>query len=355
MSSLDRLRQQMASEGVGMMLASSMMNLRWLTGFTGSSGMAFVSGSDAVFVTDSRYDVQAREQVTNMDVVIYSSPRSLLEVVVEELSKRGLSGELGFEPSVSYEAWQSWQEKFAGFTLKPAGNVFPPLRMIKTAEEIAKIEAACKLADACMAHVQRMIQPGVSEWDISLDVEFFFRRSGAELAFEVIAVSGPNSAKPHGRASERKLERGDFVTLDFGCNLEGYNSDITRTFIVGEASDRHAFIYSKVLEAQVAAIEAIKPGVSSKAVDAVARDILRDAELGDYFGHGLGHGLGLDVHDYGSLSPSRDMPIEVGQVWTVEPGVYIPGFGGVRIEDDIVVEPTGARILTHFPKQMLVL
>jgi Xaa-Pro aminopeptidase len=200
-----------------------------------------------------------------------------------------------------------------------------------------------------------MMQPGVSEYDIQLDLEFFIKRQGAEVAFAPTVVSGPNSAKPHGKAGERKLEVGDFVTLDLGAKKDGYCSDITRTFVIGEASERHKEVYGQVLAAQVAAIEALKVGTPANEPDSLSRSILAEKGLDQYFGHGLGHGLGRAVHDYGGLAPSSKDTIEAGQVWTVEPGVYIEGFGGVRIEDDVHVTAEGPQILTHFPKELMVL
>jgi Xaa-Pro aminopeptidase len=218
------------------------------------------------------------------------------------------------------------------------------------------MRAACALADACYTHVLRMIQTGVTEYDVALDIEFYFRRSGAELAFSPIVVSGERSARPHGVPSEKKLEKGDFVTMDFGAKLDGYCSDLTRTVVVGEASDRHKEVYEAVLAAQLAAIEGIRPGMQTKDVDAIARDILAEKGLAEYFGHGLGHGLGSVVHDVGRMGPTATDVVEVGQVWTMEPGVYIPGFGGVRIEDDVMCTKSGPEVLSQeVPKERIAL
>ncbi|MBS1704639.1 MAG: aminopeptidase P family protein [Armatimonadetes bacterium] len=349
---LNRVRKAMDAQGVSAMLVSDIGNLQWLTGFTGSSGLGVVTDSQTVFLTDSRYTLQAQQEVVGFEVITFGSPKTLNMVLAEELSGRQIN-RIGFEPSCSYTTYEGWRKEAPGVDFEPKPDLLPPLRMIKTSEEIAKIRAACNLADACFDHVLRMIQPGVSEYDIALDIEFFIRRQGAALAFDVIAVSGPNSAKPHGKPSEKKLESGDFLTLDFGARLDGYNSDITRTVVVGQASDRHKMIYNRVLESQMAAIDALKPGANGKEVDLLVRSILDKDNLSQYFGHGLGHGLGRAVHDYGGLSQTKDQPIEPGQVWTVEPGVYIPGFGGVRIEDDIVVTESGCEILTTSPKHLL--
>jgi Xaa-Pro aminopeptidase len=200
-----------------------------------------------------------------------------------------------------------------------------------------------------------MLQPGVTEYDIALEIEIYFSRNGAELAFPAIVVSGERSARPHGHPSEKKLENGDFVTLDFGAKLNGQCSDMTRTVVIGKASPRHREVYDAVLRAQLAGLDALKPGVPAKSVDAAARSVLAAAGLDEFFGHGLGHGLGSVVHDLGRLAPTSTDTVEVGQVWTIEPGVYIPGFGGVRIEDDAVVRETGVEILNNTPKELLTL
>lgn len=352
MQQLARVREALQRANLPAFIVGNLPNVQWLTGFTGSSGLAVVSKDRAAFVTDSRYTIQAREEVEGFELVSFANPTTQADALHGVVSALGVDT-VGFERTLTYGTWEDWTQKLGGVRLVPAEDLIAPLRMIKIPDEIAKIREACKLADACMDRALRMVQPGVSEYDIGLDIEFFIRRSGAEIAFAPIVVSGPNSARPHGKPSERKLERGDFVTLDLGATLDGYNSDITRTVVVAEASDRHREIYDRVLRAQLAAIAAIKPGASGKAVDQIARDELGD--LAVYFGHGLGHGLGRSVHDAGGLSPTRDCAIEVGQVWTVEPGVYLEGFGGVRIEDDVVVTPDGVEVLTHYPKELLVL
>jgi Xaa-Pro aminopeptidase len=245
------------------------------------------------------------------------------------------------------------KEKFNGVDLTPVEEIFPDLRVVKTPDEVEKIREACKLADACFDHVKRMIQVGVSEYDIGLDIEFYFRRNGADIAFDPIVASGERSARPHGRASEKKLERGDFLTLDFGCKVDGYCSDITRTVVVGEASDRHREVYATVLASQIAALEAMKPGIKAADVDRISREAMGD--YAQYFGHGLGHGLGKLVHDSGRLNSTSETVLAPGQVWTVEPGIYIPGFGGVRIEDDVVVTEGGIDVLTQSAKDLLIL
>ncbi|MBA3724920.1 MAG: aminopeptidase P family protein [Armatimonadetes bacterium] len=350
--SLEKLRSRMSEAGIDAMLVTAIDNVRWLTGFSGSSGAALVTQSDGIFISDSRYREQAGEEVRGLPVEIYQSPKSLAETMAEAAKNLGLP-KLAFEAEhVSVATFNSWKERFNGVALEPASNIADQLRMVKTAEEIEKIKAACGVADSCWSHVQRMLQPGVSEYDIGLDIEFFIRRLGAQLAFSPIVVSGPRSARPHGYPSERKLENGDFVTMDFGANVDGYNSDITRTIVIGEPTKRHREIWNAVLEAQLAAIDAIRPGKGAQEIDALSREVLAKYDFAKYFGHGLGHGLGRLVHDIGGMNAVSKDILEEGQVWTVEPGVYIEAFGGVRIEDDIVVTADGCELLTHSPKQI---
>lgn len=353
MSNIARIREQMGSMGVSAMLISNVGNLQWATGFTGSSGLAVITADGGFFVADGRYTAQAESQVPELELVGFGPPNTQAETLSGALAARGIT-QLGFETNVTYGVWKDWQEKVAGVEWIPQPKVLGPLRQVKTAAEIATIETACKLADATFDHVRRMIQVGVSEYDIALDIEFFIRRNGAKLAFEVISVSGPNSALPHGKPTERKLQPGDFLTLDFGAQVDGYCSDLTRTLMIGDPTPQHLTIYNRVLEAQIACCAALKPGANGREVDAIARQILDQDDLAKYFTHGLGHGLGREVHDGGGLGMSTDQPIEVGQVWTIEPGVYIPEFGGVRIEDDVVVEADGPRVLTHSPKELIV-
>lgn len=355
MSNLQRLRQAMSEQGVDALLITDADSYTWATGFTGSAGWVILTPTDGVFLTDSRYTIQAQEQVKEIPVESFASPVTGVEFIQTHLNRMGLK-KIGLDASkVSHKTFLDWTKAWEGVEVAVAPDLISKLRMVKSPDEVEKVRAACKLADACLEHVKRLIQPGVSEWDIDMEIEFFFRRQGATPAFPQIVVSGANSARPHGHASEKKLAVGDFVTLDLGARLDGYCSDITRTFVVGEATDRHREIYNQVLKAEMAAIDAIKPGLKCVDIDRLSRDILDEIGLAKYFGHGLGHGLGRLVHDSGRLGTGSQDIIEEGQIWTVEPGVYIDGFGGVRIEDDVVVTKDGVEVLTHFPKELTVL
>ena len=353
MSNLTRFQDALKSKGIQAYLLTNIDSVGWLTGFSGSSGQAIVTQTDARFITDSRYTIQSKKEVTELPVFSFGSPVTGLEFLTRNLKEMTLA-EVAFEADyVTVATLKTWQDKIEGVAFNAGDNLVGPLRMVKSADEVEKIRKACQLADACFDHVRRLIQPGVPERTLHLEIEFFFKRQGADISFTPIAVSGVNSALPHGHASDKPLEEGDFVTLDFGAKLDGYCSDLTRTVVVGKASDRHREVYGQVLKAQLAAMDAMKPGVPCKEIDAKSREVLNELDLAKYFGHGLGHGLGKLVHDFGSLNPSSTQTLAPGQVWTVEPGVYIPDFGGVRIEDDVVVTEDGIEILTHSPKELL--
>ncbi len=356
MTHLQRVRDAIAGVPHGdALLVTTPATVRWATGFEGSFGMLLVSGARAVFVTDSRYKVAAEAGIEGYDVETFAAPQTAKGFLKELVERLGLRL-LGFEASgLTYAAVEEYREAL-GVELVPVRDVLSDLRMVKSEEEIGKIRACCALADAAFAHVGRAFQAGATEFDIQLELEFFLRRQRAELAFDPIVVSGPNSARPHGRATERKLQSGDFLTLDFGARMEGYNSDLTRTVVIGEASPRHREVYGQVLKGQLAALEMMKPGVRAHDVDAAVRAILDEdgKDLARHFGHSLGHGLGTLVHDAGKLGPNSTHVLAEGQVWTVEPGVYLEGFGGVRIEDDVVLRAGGVEILTKTTKELLV-
>ena len=348
-----RLQEALAEAPFDVLHVTNIINCQWLSGFTGSSCSVFVTPTTAVFVTDSRYKVQSELEVEGMEVKWHQSPKSSEQMWDEVLALLGAK-KVGFEDSQTVARLARTKELLPSYEWVQASDYIKPLRMRKTPDEVTKIKAACVLADKCYEHVLRMLQVGVTEMDISLDIEFFFRRQGAVISFDPIVASGPNSAKPHARASERKLEHGDFVTLDLGGKLNSYCSDITRTFVIGEASPRHTEIYNQVLRAETECCALCVVGASGKDIDAHARAVLEEKGLDSYFGHGLGHGLGRDVHDFGGLSPASTDILDEGMVFTVEPGVYIEGFGGVRIEDDVLVTSNGPEILTHFPKGLTV-
>jgi Xaa-Pro aminopeptidase len=353
-TNLERLQKLLVEREIPGMIVSALHNVHWLTGFSGSAGTVFVTPRDALFLTDGRYTLQARDEVKDMESSTTTTERPLAAQIKERAEADGAS-RLAFEgENLTYANYESWCDKLAPIQLFSVKDVCGELGMVKTPDEIARIREACALTDACFEHVIRKVQVGVRELDISLDIEFFFKRQGAGLAFDPIVVSGERSALPHGTPTEKKLEAGDFVTMDFGAKVKGYCADITRTVVVAKASDRHLEIYDLLLRSQLAAIAEVRPGAAASHVDKVPRDILAEKDLAKYFTHGLGHGLGGIVHAAGRLHVTSETVLEANQVWTIEPGVYIEGFGGARIEDDVLVTEGGCEVLTHSPKELLV-
>jgi Xaa-Pro aminopeptidase len=354
MSRIEKLRKELATRELESALVTQMVNVRYLTGFSGSFGQAIVTPTQNVLVTDSRYTIQAGEQCKGWDVRSFQSPVKGIDFLKDTIAELGV-GALAFEADfVTYDAWERWRGALNGVELKPVTNLVNKLRQVKDEDEIAALARACALTDACFSHILPKVQENVTEGDIALEIEFYFRRQGADIAFSSIVVSGERSARPHGTPSEKRLQRGDFVTMDFGGKLDGYSGDITRTVVIGEASEQHRHIYHAVLEAQMAAIEALAVGKPGAQIDQLSRDVLARHGLAQYFGHGLGHGLGLEVHDGLLLSQASDTVLEPGMVLTVEPGVYIEGFGGCRIEDDVVMRDSGPELLTKSDKSLMV-
>ncbi|WP_088006369.1 M24 family metallopeptidase [Indiicoccus explosivorum] len=350
---LDRLRKEFGNIGIDAMLVTSTYNVRFLTGFTGSSGAAVITADKAVFITDFRYTEQAGKQTKGYEV--RQADKGLLDEIAAVAKELDIK-QLGFEQDHVTFAMHG---KFAGkidSELVPVSGVIEKLRMVKTPDEIQVIRQAAKIADDAFEHIIKFIEPGKTELEVSNELEFFMRKQGAtSSSFDIIVASGIRSALPHGVASGKVIEKGDFVTLDFGALYNGYVSDITRTVSVGEPSAKLKEIYEIVLEAQVAALEQIKPGMTGKEADAVSRDFIKAKGYGDAFGHSLGHGIGLEVHEGPTLSYAAETELEENMAVTVEPGIYLAGIGGVRIEDDIIITGTGNERLTHSTKELLIL
>ncbi|MCL6581793.1 MAG: Xaa-Pro peptidase family protein [Firmicutes bacterium] len=340
----------------GAFVVASPENRRYVTGFTGSSGAAVITGDRAVFVTDFRYVDQAHLECPGWEVVRHGPV--MADTLAEML--RGLDVKtVGFERE---QATYAFYDELAvrlrdkGIELIPVGPVVERVREIKEEDEIALIRAAADIADRALGEVIHLIRPGIAERDIALEVEYRMRKLGADgAAFPTIVASGPRAALPHGRASDKTLAAGELVTVDMGAVVRGYCSDLTRTFIIGPLGAEEERVYRLVLEAQEKALAAIRPGMTGREADAVARDVIVAAGHGEHFGHGLGHAVGLAVHESPRLSPTSDRVLEAGHVVTVEPGVYVSGWGGVRIEDLVVLRAGEVEVLSRFPKKLMVL
>lgn len=326
-------------------------NVRYLSGFTGTSGYVLLNKSKAYFLTDFRYTEQAKKQCSHLETVIH---KPLVFDSVAELTK-GAESLLVEAGNLTWENYQKLQERLES-TVKGTKDLVEKLRIVKDKTEIALIEEAARITDEAFLEVCDFIKPGVREKDIARELEFAMKRKGAsQVAFDFIVASGERGALPHGVASDKTVKAGEFVTLDIGAVYEGYHSDMTRTVAVGQGDGFLKEIYEIVLKAQEEALKAVKAGKSSFEIDKIARDIITDLGYGEDFGHGLGHGVGLDIHEQPRISPQADTILEENMIITIEPGIYLPQKGGVRIEDLVVVEAEGARRLSLSSKELIVL
>ncbi|AST92465.1 Xaa-Pro dipeptidase [Sutcliffiella cohnii] len=353
MEKLNKLRNAFTEANVDALLVTSGKNRSYLTGFTGTAGVAIITAEKAVFITDFRYTEQASKQCVGFEIVQHKG--GLVEEIANQVKVLGIS-KLGFETDhVTFSTYLAFRKEI-GAELVPISGVIEKLRLIKTEQEINILKEAIQIADAAFEHILTYIKPGITELDVSNELEFFMRKQGAvSSSFDIIVASGHRSALPHGVASSKVIESGEFVTLDFGAFYKGYNSDITRTVAVGTPSDELVNIYNVVLEAQLRGMRGIKAGITGREADALTRDYITEKGFGEYFGHSTGHGLGMEVHEGPSLSLKSDTILEPGMVVTVEPGIYIAGLGGVRIEDDTVVTADGNESLSHSTKELIIL
>ncbi len=353
---LAAFRERMRREKLSAFALLHLSNLRYLTGFTGSAGLLVVQPEEAHFYTDGRYREQARLEVQGAQIHI-AGPAGLYAEAAHQLAR---VRRIGVEaPTLTLAAAAALGGKEWKNRLYPTTGWVEQLRAIKTPDEVARLRQAAQLAASIWPRILREIKPGNRERAIAARIEFELRRSGGDgCSFEPIVATGAHGALPHARASAQELKQGDLVVLDYGVWLEGYASDMTRTAGVGRVPVQAREIYGAVLEAQLAALDTVRPGVPTPVVDGAARRVLRKHKLLRYFVHSTGHGVGLEIHENPRLGQwmRRDQPppvLEAGNVITIEPGVYLPGWGGVRIEDMVHVTASGAEILTPTPKELL--
>jgi Xaa-Pro aminopeptidase len=330
----------------------SPVNVRYLSGFTGSSSYLVIGQEQAFLLTDFRYVEQAETQSPDFTVVRHDVP---VERTIAGILKREGWTLVGYEPEkITHQMYLSWAEAAPDVRWTPLQGLVETLRLIKRPDEIAALREAAAIADRALAAVLPGLR-GRRERDVALDLEIEMLRQGAErVAFSTILVSGPRGSLPHGRPSDRVIQDGDLVTIDFGAYWQGYHSDETVTVAVGEVEPWQRDLFDLVYRAQKAAIALVKPGTRTSEVDAACREMIREAGYGQYFGHGAGHGVGLEVHEDPFLRSSPgalDWVLEPGMTITVEPGIYLPGRGGVRLEDTLVVTATGYEYLTTWPKE----
>lgn len=346
---IDSLKYLMKTEGVDALLVTKRENVRYLTGFTGSAGSVLVASGRPWLITDFRYKLQARQETSGLEILIQK--RDFPSALRDAADRAGVVKLWFDESSLTIEGLKKLRKK--SLTLKGHRDFVGELRQRKDAQELASIRKAIRRAVESFEELKKYIRPGARERGLAFMLEFLMREKGARrAAFDTIVASGQNGAMPHASVTDRRIKKGDLVTFDFGAEADGYFCDITRTLCVGRPSAKQREIHALVLAAQAAAIKSVRPGVSCKTVDDAARDIIKQAGHGGHFGHGTGHGIGLMVHEGPSLSPLTRDRVERDMVFTVEPGVYIPDWGGVRIEDMVLVTENGAKVLTTLPREL---
>lgn len=340
--------QLLSKLGLDVLVFCQPENIRYLCGFSGSDGVLLITPDDLVFLTDSRYTTQAQVEVAADRVIEY---KVQCDAVIEQLSVLKVS-RVGFEAGLAFGVVKGFQKQGDPEWLwSHFKDELECLRLHKSPDEVSTVVRAADLNAAGIAEIEEMIRPGVTEKEVALALDFALRRLGAEeKAFDTIVASGVRGALPHGIASDKVLVEGELVTIDFGCRLTGYHSDETVTFALGDVSDELRYIFDVVLEAHDLALAAVAPGVALAELDRLAREHIRSCGYGNYFGHGLGHGVGLEIHEAPTVSLRSTAIAEAGMIFTIEPGIYVPGVGGVRIEDMALVTTDGHRILTKIPK-----
>lgn len=382
----EQLKTHIVKNGMQAVIIDSPSNLYYYTGFTGGEGMFFlpVDERKGYIITDSRYYEQVEKECPDITLVRMEN-KGFSELVKELLdayyAERGSvvrdksiapietdATATSTNPSNDYRLWIALEDSMnlrqylklcetcAEDKFSLAQDAIMESRMVKDKEELTKIAKAEAIGDLAFTHILSFVKPGVSEWDIALELEFFMKRQGAsKLSFDTIVASGANSSMPHAQVTNRTIQSGDFVTMDFGCVYQGYCSDMTRTIAIGNPTEEMRKVYQTVLNANLKAMESIREGIACNTVDAVARDYIADAGYGAFFGHGLGHGVGLDIHEEPRFSKKCDVITKENMVITNEPGIYLPGQFGVRIEDLVVVKKDGYEILSHSDKNLIIL
>lgn len=352
------LPQEVGNTPVDAAVISSAVNRAYFSGFRSSEGTVFITRDAAYLLVDFRYYEAAKATVKCCEVVLFSS---LFDTLSSLIRKHNVNGILLENSKLTLAGAENFEKIFsrsgsAAIKDKTLDKIIEHMRMIKSDYEIEKIRASQEVTEAAFNYILPKISEGVTEKDLALDIEFFMRKQGAEsVAFDLIVVSGKNSSLPHGVPSDKRVQRGDFITMDTGAVLDGYHSDMTRTVALGSVTEEQREIYNLVLRAQINGISSIRPGKISADIDKVVRDTISEMGYGKYFGHGTGHGVGLEIHESPSCSINSKTTLRPGMVITVEPGIYLPNKFGVRIEDMIAVTQNGCTNLTNVKKDLLII
>lgn len=356
---LERLRQALQEQQLDALIVTNPLNRRYLSGFTGSAGVLVITGDHALLLTDFRYEAQAKIEAPNFEFRLIVSEAAVPKLLPELIREFGIQRP-GFEGSaLSVAQFGAWRKELAAadvqVTLQETEGLVEQFRTIKDPTEIALLRRAVAVGDEAFAAIRPMLRPTMREREVAWELEKAMRERGAEgLAFDIIVAGGDNGSRPHARAGDDELGIGRPIVMDFGARVDGYHGDMTRTLILGEADEQFWTIYNTVLAAQETAEAAIRAGMTGTEADAIAREHIAAAGYGEAFGHGLGHGVGLAIHENPRLSPLRADMLPAGAVVSVEPGIYLPGWGGVRIEDLVVITETGIEVLTQSSKDPIV-
>ena len=353
MSRIEKLKALLEEKSLDVIYINYNPNVRYLTNFSGSAGSVLITKAKNYFITDFRYKDQSYKEVHGFEIIInYSASEELKKIFETEKIKL-----LGFEAThMSYGAYENNTNNFPGVKFVPLTDAVEKLTMKKTADELAKIQKAVDITDKTFSKLLELIKPGMKELDVSAEITYTQKKLGAlKDSFEPIVASGWRAALPHGIASNKIIEKGDILTLDFGCVYEGFCSDMTRTVAIGDPGDEIKKIYKIILDAHHKAIDIARSGISSKSVDTAAREYITAHGYGENFGHGLGHGLGIEVHEMPGLSQRMDITLIEDSVVTIEPGIYIEKLGGVRIEDDVILKPDGCIVMNKSPRELIII
>lgn len=354
MNRIKDIAAQLPAHGIEAMLVTGEVNRRWATGFKSSAGTLLVAKSASYFITDSRYIEAARAEISGAEVIQIESNRSYTSLLGELLAQHSVR-RLGFEENVfTYHGYEIYRTKLAPITLIPSAKIPMVLRQSKSDAEVALLSRAQEITDQTFAEVLPLINPNMTERELAAEIVYRLLKNGAEgISFDPIVASGTRSSMPHATPTDNTLS--GFVTMDFGAKHKGYCADMTRTIALGTVTDEMKTVYKTVQQAQTAGIAAARAGVSGKEIDTAARDVICAAGFGDYFGHGFGHGQGMEVHEEPGASQAEKRILPAGAVISAEPGIYLPGKFGVRIEDTLYLKEDGARNLTKSPKHLLML
>jgi len=355
MNNIKRIQDALARQGLDAILLTDEKNQRYATGFAFTDGAVVVGREKAWLLTDSRY-IEAAEKIAGgcCEVQMFDREHSLSGLISAALKESGAEKLAAEDEKLSHARWAAF-EKLLGRTLLPAGGLMMSLRASKNASEIESMIRAQRISEKALEEVLHIIKPGMTEKEVMAELVYYMLKFGSEgNSFDPIVVTGKNTSMPHGVPGDTVIRDGDFITMDFGSLSDGYCSDMTRTVAVGHATEEMKTVYYTVLEAQLAGIAAARSGIPGKLIDQAARDVIEKAGYGEYFGHGFGHSLGLDIHEPPMAGPRGEAPMAENDLCSAEPGIYIPGKFGVRIEDVMIIRKDGAEVITKAPKSELI-